>query len=771
MVGPPLFKTMRLTARLVFPLVFVVATVAAAFAFVQARDERRRQADDLERRCRLVAHSLVESVDSMDPKSAPQRLERLARRFDRRGRVLGVAFHGPDGEAIAASAPLADSAAAADLARGVLADRVDRAKLGPQGGVEAMLYALPLETPAAGVAAVVVLHDATTVAAQVRRLWRNAFLRVLAQAVLISLVTLLVVRWSVEGPVARTAEWLRRLRAGETAEHFSLPPEDLLAPLATEARALAHRLASAERSVEEHARESERAESFWTPERLQEHVRGKLGGRPLFVVSNREPYMHVRAGRKVETIVPAAGLVTALDPVLRACGGTWIAHGSGEADWTVVDENDRLRVPEDSPRYVLRRVALTKEEEDGYYYGFSNQGLWPLCLMTHQRPVFRENDWKQYEAVNRKFCDAVLKEIEGVDEPCVLIQDYQFALLPRLLKRARPDARIAIFWHIPWPNPEAFSICPWQRELLYGILGADLVGFHTQLFCNNFLETVDASLESRVRWDSFTVEKEGHLTAVKPFPVGVCFPQVFPDVPLGGAPTAGKAELLRELGVKASRLGIGVERIDYTKGLLERFLAIERFFEKYPRWQGEFTFVELGAPSRTHIKSYHDFMAQVEAEADRINWKFKRKDWKPIVLLQRHHSHKEILPYYRAADVCMVTSLHDGMNLVAKEFVAARDDEAGALILSRFAGASAELRDALIVNPYDVERTADSIRASLEMPAEEQGRRMRGMRQAVREHNIYRWGGSLVGELARLRLELAAGVGAEGDDRSAERRA
>jgi trehalose 6-phosphate synthase len=401
-------------------------------------------------------------------------------------------------------------------------------------------------------------------------------------------------------------------------------------------------------------------------------------------------------------------------------------------------------------------VPITKEEENGYYYGFSNEGMWPLCHIAHTRPVFRAEDWGQYQAVNHKFAEAVVEELNGVEEPCVLIQDYHFALLPRMIKELRPDARIAVFWHIPWTNPEAFGICPWQRELLYGMLGADLVGFHTQFHCNNFLETVDRTLESRIDWERFAVKKGGHATLVKPFPISVAFPEAVEDVPSEpGAPTEDRTTLLKEMGIKTKFLGVGVERMDYTKGVLERFHGIERFLEKYPEYQGAFTFVQMGAPSRTHIKRYHDFLAEVEQEAERINWKFKTKDYKPILLLMKHHSHEEIMPYYRLADVCMVTSLHDGMNLVAKEFVAARADEGGALILSRFTGAAQELRDALIVNPYDAEQLADSIRVALEMDPEEKSARMRRMRETLKEHNIYRWAGNLIEELTRIRIPAA----------------
>ncbi|MBI3565827.1 MAG: trehalose-6-phosphate synthase, partial [Elusimicrobia bacterium] len=392
-------------------------------------------------------------------------------------------------------------------------------------------------------------------------------------------------------------------------------------------------------------------------------------------------------------------------------------------------------------------------EENGYYYGFSNEGLWPLCHIAHVRPDFRPEDWAHYQAANLKFAEAVLDEIEDRPSPCVLIQDYHFALLPRIIKEKRPDARVALFWHIPWPNPESFGICPWQKEILYGMLGADLVGFHTQYYCNNFLETVDRTLECRIDRERFSVIKEGHLTAVKAFPISVDFAAVPPGASAVPAAKDGRAAILKELRTKAEFLAVGVDRVDYTKGILERFRAVERFLDKYPRYRGRFTFVQLGAPSRTHIKRYNDFLAETDAEADRINWKFKAPDWKPIVFLKRHHNHAEILPYYKAADLCLVTSLSDGMNLVAKEFVASRDDGDGALVLSRFAGASRELGDALIVNPYDLDQTAEAIRYALEMAPEERRERMRRLRETVKENNIYRWAGNLIADLTQIRFE------------------
>jgi trehalose 6-phosphate synthase len=490
-------------------------------------------------------------------------------------------------------------------------------------------------------------------------------------------------------------------------------------------------------------------------------VRSKLASSRLFVVSNREPYMHAKEGKSFKVLIPASGLVTALEPILRACDGTWIAHGSGDADRENVDRFDRLQVPPDDPKYTLRRVWLSKSEEEGYYYGFSNEGLWPLCHIAHTRPTFRSRDWDYYREVNKKFAKAVLEEMEGTEQPVLLIQDYHFALLPQLIKRERPDARVAIFWHIPWPNPEAFGICPWQRELLEGLLGADLIGFHIQAHCGNFLETVNRALESRVEWDHFAINRESHLTMVRPFPISVAPAEESQRRDFRSA-NAQREALFKELGVEALYLGVGVDRLDYTKGIVERFLAIERFLERYPRYQGKFSFVQIGAPSRTHIKRYHDFLGEVDSEAERINWRFRTEQWKPIVFLKRHHSHDEIARYYQAADVCLVTSLHDGMNLVAKEFVASRSDEEGALVLSRFTGACRELRDAVIVNPYDTEEMAQGIHFSLEMEPKERRARMQRMRQTVKDQNIYRWAANLIAELCEVRLDTVKGATGEG---------
>jgi trehalose 6-phosphate synthase len=439
--------------------------------------------------------------------------------------------------------------------------------------------------------------------------------------------------------------------------------------------------------------------------------------------------------------------------VLLASNGTWVANGSGNADREVVDGSDRIRVPPDNPAYTLRRVWLSAEEEKGYYEGFANEGLWPLCHIAHTRPIFRPEDWMSYQEVNRRFADAVLEEMQGVESPIVLAQDYHFALLPRMIKEARPDARVAIFWHIPWPNPEVFGICPWARELVDGLLGADLIGFHIQSHCNNFLSSVDRSVEALTAWDRFEVNRQGHLTRVRPYPISVSLPENGHSDESNKSVGELVSQICSDLNIHASLLGVGVDRVDYTKGILERFRGIEKFLETNPSYQRRFSFIQIAAPSRTAIDRYQKLLDEVTEEAARINARFQAGRWMPIVLLKQHHSHQQISRFYRAASVCLVTALHDGMNLVAKEFVASRDDERGVLILSTFAGAALELGDALLVNPYDVQQVAGAIHKALEMPSEEQATRMQHMRTNVREYNIYRWAANLLSDLTEIRID------------------
>ena len=750
-----------LTLRLTISLIVGITLISLLSSYYEVRFQKRGLRRDLEHRAEVLGESLADKVEpylNLNPKKGSRKdLQLIVDRFSTKEHLAGVALYNIGGESIAVTPALAPRLTGEP---GVVQQAAAQGQNGGEftrlGEVPVYIYALPLHQGETVVGGLAIVDDASYINVQGRRIWRETFLRVLVLVFLITLTTLLIVRWSIAGPIARAAQWMRALRTGKISSRPAAPDLDMFRPLAHEMANFAASLTAARSAAEQEAQLRQAADSFWTAERLSVHVRSRLGESRLFVVANREPYIHKRQGKNVEAVVPASGLVTALEPVLRACDGTWVAHGSGDADRETVDKHDRLRVPPDDPRYTLRRVWLSKEEEEGYYYGFANEGLWPLCHIAHTRPVFRASDWEHYERANRRFADAVLKEMEGMHRPVLLAQDYHFALLPRMIKKARPDARVAIFWHIPWPNPEAFGICPWQRELVNGLLGADLIGFHIQSHCTNFLQTVDRALESRIDWEHFTVNREEHRTVVKPFPISVEFPESRVSAEAEESTYMERVALLRELGTDAAFLGVGVDRVDYTKGIPERFLAIERLLEKYPTYREKFTFLQIGAPSRTHIKRYHDLLAEVEAEAERINWRFQTSKWKPIVFMKRQHSHQEIQRFYRTADLCLVTSLHDGMNLVAKEFVAARQDEQGVLILSRFTGAARELPDALLVNPYDIEQMAEAIRSALEMDVEERKTRMQHMRKVVREHNIYRWASTLIAELCEVRLDEAA---------------
>jgi trehalose-6-phosphate synthase len=749
---------LRTTLKIVLPLIISVAVISLLFAGYQVRTERRILRNDLSRRAETLGESLQEAIELVPDKGREKNLQRLVERFSQREHLKGVAVYDTDGNAVAITPALTPVFKKPPAAATRAAEK--NSGFGEFIRVERQpmhIYALPLHSNAKPAGVLALYHDTTYIDVQLSHTLRDALLTALIQTLLITALAMVLVRWTFTNPLARTAKWLRTLRTGQSHTPPTLPEGEIFDQLHHEVTHLARDLNAARASAEKEARLRDTNASQWTSERLRVSLRNKLKGQPLFVVSNREPYMHVlNENRSVSVIVPASGLVTALEPVLLACDGTWIAHGAGSGDREMVDSHDRLRVPPDRPSYTLRRVWLTADEEKGYYQGFANEGIWPLCHIAHTRPIFRPEDWLYYQQANRDFANAVLDEMEGTDSPILLAQDYHFALLSRMVKEARPDARVAIFWHIPWPNPEVFGICPWQRELIDGLLGADLIGFHTQSHCNNFLSTVDRAVEALTEWDRFAVNRQGHVTRVRPYPISVAFPEHTRTINESRNAGEERAALCAELGIEASLLGVGVDRVDYTKGIIERFRGIERFLELTPAYQRRFTFVQIGAPSRTEIERYREFLDEVSAEADRINARFQTGQngrWKPIVFLRKHHSHEEIDRYYRAASVCLVTSLHDGMNLVAKEFIAARDDERGVLILSTFAGAALELGDALLINPYDVQQLAEAIHRAVDMPEEQQASRMHHMRMHVREHNIYRWAANLLSDLTEIRID------------------
>jgi trehalose 6-phosphate synthase len=487
----------------------------------------------------------------------------------------------------------------------------------------------------------------------------------------------------------------------------------------------------------------------WTPDTLRRILRTELPGAQVIVVSNREPYIHNLKDGEVDLIVPASGLVSALEPVTRACAGTWIAHGGGSADKLTVDENDHVQVPPGKPAYTLRRVWLSEEEQRGHYYGFSNDGLWPLCHIAFQRPLFRASDWEVYEAVNQKFADIVVEEARN-ERPIVLIQDYHFALLPRMIRRRLPEAIIITFWHIPWPNSEVFSICPWREQILDGLLGSSIVGFHIQFHCNNFMESVDRFLESRIEREHSSISYGGQTSLVHSYPISI----EWPPAALETQPPADECrrKIFERFGLSDDmKLFVGVERMDYTKGIVDRFQAIEELFTNHPEWIGRLVFLQIAAPSRGTLPAYQHLHQECLDFVEAFNERYGTDGYKPIIMLAEHHTQEDIYNVYRAADACVVSSLHDGMNLVAKEFVASRDDEQGVLILSTFAGAAQELLEAVIVNPYDATAMGEAMMRALTMTEEEQRYRMRRMREIVRDNNIYRWAGSMLQDAARLR--------------------
>jgi trehalose 6-phosphate synthase len=719
--------------RFLFPLLLALGAFAwAAVPLVDAWMTRWYERD-LEARSTQVARTIREPLRDLLSQGSTQPVAEYFNRLadDERLYAAGLCTS-------AASTVIGSSAFPAEVTCPNAAANISRHVVDtPHGPLYAAVR--PIPTDDLPDATVVLVHDMAFLASRTEESRRYLFYFFLALSASVALITVVIAQLSWRGWVAG----LRALLHGEGILRASTKPTaPELMPIQRDVSALL-------RDLERVYRPVDKSQQRWTQETLRATLRGELRGNHVIVVSNREPYIHVRTPEGIRIQHPASGLVTALEPIMRACSGTWIAHGSGSADRETVDRHDHIDVPPENPAYRIRRLWLSAEEEAGYYAGFANEGLWPLCHNAHVRPVFRKSDWDYYRQVNARFADAVVQEANG-DDPVVLVQDYHFALLPRLIRERRPNATVITFWHIPWPNPEAFAICPWRSELLHGLLGSSILGFHTQYHCNNFLDTVDRLLEARVDRETFTVSHGGLDTAVHRYPISI----EWPPAPLAQAKSVAEARETVRVRLDLPRdhkLGVGIERLDYTKGIIERFRAVERLLELDPRWIGRFTFVQIAAPSRSTIDAYHDYAERVRAVALEINSRFVGAERPPIILLAAHHEPDAVYEYHRAADLCFVSSLHDGMNLVAKEFVAARDDEQGVLILSQFAGASRELPEALIVNPYDADQCAFALRVALAMPAEEQRDRMRLMRNVVREFNVYRWAGGMLLDAAVMR--------------------
>jgi len=486
----------------------------------------------------------------------------------------------------------------------------------------------------------------------------------------------------------------------------------------------------------------------WDKDGLYQLVQEKLGDYLFLAVSNREPYIHTMSGDKITCNRPVSGLTEALDPVMRASRGTWVAQGSGNADRKVVDSHNRVAVPPEKPEYTLRRVWLTEKEIAGFYLGFSNEALWPLCHVAFTQPTFRESDWNTYKKVNQIFAEAIIQEVAN-RKAMVLVQDYHFALLSRLLREQNPKLTIGQFWHIPWPTHEIFRTCPWQEEILDGMLGNDLMGFHTPSFCRNFLETLEHGLGITVDYEKSTALYHGKTTLVQPFPISVDFDSLSQGAAKKEV-TAEMDNLRREFNLEGKHVGVGMDRIDYTKGIPERLEALDKFLEDNPDYRGKTVFIQAGMPSRTQIESYQKLHQKMEYLTQHINEKYGTDSWQPVIPLTKQLTRSTLDALRRLADFCVVSSLQDGMNLVAKEFVSARVDEDGVLILSKFAGAADEMPEAIIINPFAIDEFARKIKEAIEMPKSERQRRMKAMRVTVANNNIYRWGGSMVSKLISM---------------------
>jgi len=728
---------MRLSLRFIVPLGLVLAGIAYAVVPLVDRLTLQWFVRDLEARDALITSAVQEPVAELVTERSSKRITRFFDRIIRDERIYALGFCSQDGKLLHATRAFPRTGGCESVARAGPHSRVLQLPDGP-------LHVAwnPIEADGKLLGHLVIVHDMSFVRHRSQDTKRYVVYLFAAIAVVVALVTVVIAEISWRG-------WVAGIKALISGDALLRSPGEINVS-SPELRPIAKDLQALVRDLEAERGSRDESQTMWGPEALRRILREDLKGDEILIVSNREPYIHVhREGNVIEIQRPASGLVTALEPVMRACSGTWIAHGAGSADRDTVDRYDRVMVPPDKPSYRIRRVWLTNEEEQGYYYGFANEGLWPLCHVAHTRPVFRKEDWEYYKAVNRRFADVVIDEARSED-PIVLVQDYHFALAPLMIRERLPRATIITFWHIPWPNPEAFGICPWREEVLAGMLGSSILGFHTQFHCNNFFDTVDRYLEARVDRETFTISYGGDPTEVRRYPISIEWPPAALD---GQPPVEECRKVVRErLGMAPDlRFGIGVDRLDYTKGIIERFMATERLLELQPEWLGRFSFVQVAAPSRSTLEEYQNLEERVRAIAQRINHRFGRQGYLPIHLIIEHHTAEQVYELYRAADLCYVSSLHDGMNLVAKEFVASRDDEQGVLILSQFTGAARELAEALIVNPYDIEQSAAAMLVALAMPREEQRARMRSMRHLVQEFNVYRWAGRMLVDAARMR--------------------
>lgn len=739
---------MSLTLRFVLPLLLALAGIAYGVMPLVDQLAQRWFVRDLDTRAALIANTVDEPLHDLLSSGRRAKILEYFNRLTQDERLYAVGY---------CATPTGSILASRSMPSDIRCSTLERWERPGYNLLESALGPLhvavrPMVSESAPAGKLVLVHDMSFVARRSEETKRYGLYFFMALGAVVSLITVIIAQLSWRG-------WMSGMRAILRGEGILRRPQDS-EPHRPEFQPIARDLQRLIRELESESRSRDEAQITWDAEALRSILQRELRGDDVIVVSNREPYIHQRRGDGIEVQRPASGLVTALEPVMRACSGTWVAHGSGSADRDVVDRHDRVLVPPEHPAYRIRRVWLSAEEESGYYYGFANEGLWPLCHIAHVRPIFRSDDWAHYSAVNRKFARAVAAEAR-TKAPIVLVQDYHFALLPKMIRELLPEATVITFWHIPWPNPESFAICPWGEEILEGMLGSSILGFHTQFHCNNFVDTIDRFIEARVDREDFTVSFGGKLTAVRRYPISIAWP---PAAEMVAKPIADcRADVRAENALPADvLLGVGVDRLDYTKGIIERLRAVERLLELHAEWIGRFSFVQIAAPTRSGIEEYRMHEERVRETAARINERFASPGAPPIVLRIAHHEPEIVYQYFRASDLCFVSSLHDGMNLVAKEFVAARDDERGVLLLSEFTGAARELPEALVVSPYDADQCAGALHMALTMPAEEQRERLRLMRGLIAEFNVFRWAGRMLLDAAIMRRRRAIGTGRVG---------
>ncbi len=748
---------MRYIFAIIGSVVVTVTLVAFFFNLRQIDEERATLTINLEQRASLLADSLKESVEpsyaNSSQASLQTSLQKIVNRFANRERLAGIALYDNKGTLIATSSGLPKTIIENTKS---VSDAMDSNKsesaFFDAGGETRYVFVDPLHNDTSIVGALMIVQDAGYINTSIGEIWKGNLLRLGIQIIIFSITIFIILRFFVFRQVVRLVESVKKIRMGGKNETFKDTAKySFFKPLAKEITHLANSLLQARSSASEEARmRLEKLDTPWTAERLKEFIKAYLKDRKIFIVSNQEPYIHQKIKNEIKCSVVPSGLNTAVNSVMEACGGVWIAHGSGDADKETADENGKLQVPPNDPHYTLKRVWLS-EKEFGGHYRFSVEAMYSLCLMTYTRPVFKKADWMMYKQINKKFAQTLLAELKDVETPIVLIQDYHFALLPQMIKESRPDAEVGIFWHVPWPSPEAFSVCPWRKEILKGMLGADIVGFNTQQFCNNFIDTIGKEVESLIDLETFSITREDHTTHIKSFPISIAFSD-------GKETQVEQSEfnnlgisILKKLGIQTKYLGIGVDRLDYAKGIPERFVGIEHFFDAHPEYKGELTFLQIASPHREHFKDvqqqYQDWITK---EADKVNQKFGTKEWKPIVLETTQYSQRDLSALFKIAHFCLITSLHDSMNLVAKEYVAMRNDSLGVLILSQFAGASRHLKEALIVNPHNTEEIGTAIFTALSMPTSEQYRRMNIMRTIIKDYNVYRWAAEFIKSVTSL---------------------